>query len=83
MFYVYILLSTSSGKYYVGQTSDLKTRLESHNKGESKFTSAYIPWEIKWFIEIGSRKEALILEKKLKNLAGKRLIEFLEKHNSS
>ena len=82
MFYVYVLFSNSSGKYYVGQTSDLKKRLESHNKGESKYTSAYIRWKIKWHTEIGSRKEALILEKKLKNLSGIRLIEFIDRHSS-
>ncbi|MCU0653516.1 MAG: GIY-YIG nuclease family protein [Candidatus Pacebacteria bacterium] len=33
MYYVYILLCEGDGKLYIGYTSDLKQRIESHNKG--------------------------------------------------
>ena len=33
MFYVYILYSEKDGKLYIGSTSDLKIRIEKHNKG--------------------------------------------------
>jgi predicted GIY-YIG superfamily endonuclease len=32
-------------------------------------------------IEVASRKDAIILEKKLKNLSGKRLIDFITRHS--
>lgn len=33
MYYVYILLSEKDGRFYIGSTSDLKKRVEKHNKG--------------------------------------------------
>lgn len=33
MHYVYVLLSGKDGKLYIGSTSDLKKRIDKHNKG--------------------------------------------------
>jgi len=33
MYYVYILFSKKDGKLYIGSTSELKKRIEKHNKG--------------------------------------------------
>ncbi|MDP2918981.1 MAG: GIY-YIG nuclease family protein, partial [Dehalococcoidia bacterium] len=33
MFYVYILQSEKSGRYYIGSTGDIPTRLAQHNAG--------------------------------------------------
>lgn len=82
-FYVYILYSKKFDIYYKGQTQDLNSRLEYHNKGYVKSTSKYIPWELKCAIEKPSRKEALILERKLKNLSKERLLQFIQKYDSS
>ena len=40
MFYVYILESLKDKKLYIGQTNDLKRRLEEHNEGKN-FSTAY------------------------------------------
>ncbi|MBI9062488.1 MAG: GIY-YIG nuclease family protein, partial [Marinilabiliaceae bacterium] len=33
-YFVYILQSQRSGKYYCGQTNNVSDRLQRHNKGE-------------------------------------------------
>ena len=33
MSYIYVLLCEGDGKLYIGYTSDLKQRIENHNKG--------------------------------------------------
>ena len=37
MHYLYILKSNSSGKYYVGETSDIDKRLTAHKSGRTGF----------------------------------------------
>jgi putative endonuclease len=82
MFYVYILQSTVSGKYYKGQTDNLIRRLKEHNNGEEKSTSPYAPWVLVWHTTFETRSEALALERKLKNITGrKRIQDFIERHS--
>jgi putative endonuclease len=81
MYHVYILESLQNGSYYKGQTDDLERRLAEHNRGEERATSRYIPWKLIWVTERPTRSEALVLEKKLKNITGRdRLMRFIEKH---
>jgi putative endonuclease len=80
-FFVYILYSASHDIYYVGQTSDLAERIKRHNSGSEKFTSPCCPWVLKCSIEKKTRSEAVILEKKLKNLNREKLIKFINKYS--
>lgn len=80
MYYVYILYSENHDKYYIGQTNDVKARLERHNNGLENFTSKYIPWILVRFITKTTRAEAVVLEKKLKNLSRERLLIFIAKY---
>ena len=77
----YVIYSERYDKYYIGQTHDFINRLHHHNNGFSKFTSPYAPWVLKCLIEKKTRSEALILEKKLKNLNREKLIRFIEKYS--
>ena len=79
--YTYILKSINHDQYYIGQTNNMENRLERHNKGYEKYTSKYKPWDIALKIEKESRSEAIILERKLKNLGSKRLKLFIEKYS--
>jgi len=81
MYFVYILFSKKLQKYYIGQTNNIKNRLQQHNSGESNYTSRGIPWEFKWYTMKNTRSEAIILERKLKNLSQQRLLLFMEKYN--
>jgi putative endonuclease len=81
MYYVYILQSTVNKKFYKGQTDDLERRLKEHNNMEEKSTAPYAPWIVLWSIRVSSRSEALILERKLKNITSReRILEFIKKH---
>jgi putative endonuclease len=78
---VYVLYSEVHDKYYIGQTQDVSMRLTRHNSGLEKFTSPYIPWILKCVIEKQTRGEAMILEKKLKNLNRQKLLKFIAKYS--
>ncbi|HOZ51602.1 MAG TPA: GIY-YIG nuclease family protein [Chitinophagaceae bacterium] len=75
MFIVYILFSESTQKCYTGQTQNLENRLLEHNSGETPSIKHGIPWKLVWFAQVESRKEAMILEKKIKNKGAMRFIE--------
>ncbi|MBL7646241.1 MAG: GIY-YIG nuclease family protein [Candidatus Hydrogenedentes bacterium] len=84
-FYVYILRSESSGKTYVGQTSDLGKRLEQHNDVNCRFTMYTKrnkgPWKLIHSEAYSSRSEAMNREKHLKSGQGRDWIKanFLQK----
>ena len=46
MYYVYILRSKKTGKYYTGYTRDVEKRLQEHNNGKTKSLRKHIPLEI-------------------------------------
>jgi putative endonuclease len=69
-YYVYILQSESSGRYYCGQTSNLGMRLEQHNDPEYKLTRTTKvfkgPWKLAWHCQVETRSEAMKMEKAIK-----------------
>ncbi|UXE64971.1 MAG: GIY-YIG nuclease family protein [Chryseotalea sp. WA131a] len=79
VFYIYILYSSSSDRYYVGYTSDFRKRLLEHNdtsKGKSSFTRRNGPWELKCVLDCGqSESEAIKIERWIKNQKSKNLIK--------
>ncbi|HEY5826314.1 MAG TPA: GIY-YIG nuclease family protein [Cyclobacteriaceae bacterium] len=79
-YYVYILQSQFNDSFYKGSTDNLFRRFKEHNDGKEKSTCRYVPWDLVWYTEKATRPEALILEKKLKNLSVKRTIEFISKY---
>ncbi len=81
MFYTYILFSTKTLKYYVGQTNNLSDRLSRHNSGQQIATKSGIPWILITSFEFQTRSEAVQLETKIKKRGIKRYlidINFLE-----
>jgi putative endonuclease len=66
MFYVYILRG-SNGRYYVGQTEDLKKRLDYHNSKSARWTARFQPWKLIYYEECSTRSEAIKRERYLKN----------------
>lgn len=49
MFYFYLIKSKKTNKLYIGCSEDLKSRIESHNKGLNKSTKSGIPWELIYY----------------------------------
>ena len=80
-FTVYIIYSSLFDKYYVGQTNDLEKRINRHNKGIEKFTAPFRPWVLKCLIIKNTRGEAMLLERKLKNMNREKLVQFIAKYS--
>ena len=77
MFFVYVLYSTSANKFYVGYTSNLESRLLSHNElGTKDWTKRYRPWELVYTESYQTKYSALKREKELKTGVG---WEFIQK----
>ena len=72
MTYVYILRSLKfPERFYVGITTDLRSRLRKHNGGEVSHTSKYAPWVIKTYVGFSDRAQAFQFEKYLKSPSGR------------
>ena len=74
MFYTYILFSTKTHKYYVGQTNNLSDRLFRHNSGQQVSTKNGIPWILIVSFDFSMRKEVVYLETKIKKRGIKRFL---------
>jgi len=77
-FYVYILQSESTGRYYCGQTNDLYRRIREHNDPASysaKTTKRFVgPWRLVWSKSFDSRAEAMERERSIKKRGVKRFL---------
>ena len=72
MFTVYVLYSLKYDKIYIGFTSDIKSRILSHNeKAKKGWTIRFRPWEIIYTEEKESKKDAMDREKQLKSSRGR------------
>ena len=77
MFYIYILQSDKSGRYYLGHTSNLQERLNRHNNGLVTATRNKGPWKIVYFEEFDSKLEANQRELNIKKMKSRVYIEKL------
>ena len=77
MFYVYILYSESSDKYYIGHTNDLIDRLARHNRGGNKYTSKGQPLKLVYSEEFLSKELAYSRERQIKKWKSKIMIQKL------
>ena len=77
MFYLYILYSISSDKYYTGYSEDTERRLLEHNTSErTTYTSKHRPWILKKVISIGNNRSfAMQVEKAIKKTKSRLIVE--------
>jgi len=76
MFWVYIL-ENPRGLLYVGQTQNLETRLEDHNRVDcfdGHFTRKNGPWKLGWEEAHDSRSSAVNRERQIKRMKSARWI---------
>jgi putative endonuclease len=66
-FFTYILQSTTSNKFYIGQTNNLDDRLFRHNSNQNLATKNKGPWQFIFTKQFATRSEAMALERKLKS----------------
>jgi putative endonuclease len=76
-FFVYILQSKSTGRYYVGQTKNLHQRVAYHNANYSRSLKNRGPWKLVHFEEYLSRSEAVRREAHIKKQKDRKYIERL------
>jgi len=78
MFITYILFSAICDKYYIGYTGDdLLVRVRKHNSNHKGFTGISADWQIVYFEEYLTKKEAMQREKEIKQWKSRRMIEKL------
>ncbi|PJC32604.1 hypothetical protein CO049_02420 [Candidatus Roizmanbacteria bacterium CG_4_9_14_0_2_um_filter_36_12] len=69
MFYTYIL-QLSDKTFYVGYSSDLKSRIKAHNEGSVSSTKNLRPVKLVYYSAFSSQKKATDFEKYLKTSSG-------------
>lgn len=74
-YYIYVLHSKKDDKLYVGYTSNLRKRLEEHNKGLVKSTKYRRPLELIYWEGCLNQQDATKREKYLKSSWGKRYLK--------
>ncbi|HXQ27486.1 MAG TPA: GIY-YIG nuclease family protein [Candidatus Acidoferrales bacterium] len=77
MFFVYILQSQSTARFYVGQTKNLQERVIYHNANYSLALKNRGPWKLVYREEYGTRAEAVRRERQIKSWKDRSLIERL------
>ncbi len=76
-FHVYILLSETTNRYYVGQTQDVTERLAYHNANYSKSLRNRGPWQLVYQEEYKTRGQAIRRERQIKSWKDRGMIERL------
>jgi putative endonuclease len=76
MYYIYVLISNADNQFYVGFTNDLKTRLDSHAKGNVESTRNRRPLRLVYYEGCLNRDDALKRERYLKTTWGKRYLRL-------
>ncbi len=72
MYTVYVLYSEKYDKLYIGFTSNLEARLQSHNElGKKGFTVRYRPWKLIHTEHFENKRDAMRREKQLKGGQGR------------
>jgi len=74
-YYVYVLLSLSDGKFYMGYTENLKLRFEEHQKGSVKSTKDRRPLRLIYFEGCLNKKDAMHREKYFKTYLDKMFLK--------
>ena len=71
MYIVYVLISESFNKTYIGYTSDLDRRMLEHNETGKGYTKRFRPWKILFAEYYPTKKEAIIRERYFKTGKGR------------
>jgi len=67
MFYVYVLKSEKDGRFYIGFTTDLKSRFKKHQQGEVRSTFYRRPLELIYYEAYKNEQIAKKRERQLKS----------------
>jgi putative endonuclease len=76
-FFVYILQSETTGRYYIGQTKNLDDRVAYHNANYSRALKNRGPWTLVYFETYATRSQAMRRENYIKRQKNRRFIDEL------
>ncbi len=80
--YVYIL-KCSDGSLYTGWTTDLETRIKTHNSGNgAKYTRSRRPVSLAYYEEVSDKTAALKREAAIKKLPRSKKLELIDSAHS-
>ena len=82
-FYMYVLRSAATRKFYVGHSEDPARRLTEHNHDRSPSTRNRGPWELVYTEEFATRAEASRRERAVKKMKSHAGIEALARASRS
>ena len=74
MFYVYVLESEKSGRFYVGYSEDPDRRLHEHNVGKVRSTREFRPWRKVYQESCSTESEAIRRERQIKSMKSRTYI---------
>ena len=77
MFYVYVLRSEPTGRYYIGYSQFPDQRLAEHNSGKVKSTRNFRPWKKIYTETFPSEVLAIRREREIKSKKSRIYIEAL------
>jgi len=72
MHYVYFLWSNKLQKIYIGETSNVRKRLNYHNGGFQRYTKSGMPWQCIAYVAFDTKIVAKREEKRLKKCKNKK-----------
>ena len=81
MFYVYILQSISTKRFYVGQCDHLIERFHEHQNGYNKSTRNRGPWWMPYYECFNTRSGAVKREREIKNKKSSKSIRAIICYN--
>lgn len=65
-YFVYILRSAKTGRYYIGHCADVDRRIREHNRGKTRSTKSGVPWKLIKTEAFQSKAEAYKRERQIK-----------------
>ena len=75
---VYILHSKSSGKHYIGHTTEpIEERLRKHNSHHDGFTGKFNDWQLVYTERMSSKELAYAREREIKGWKSRKMVERL------
>lgn len=77
MYFVYVLRSCRTGRFYTGSTADPNRRLSEHNSGVSFSTRRGRPWELVHFEKFQTRAQAARRERHFKSGKGREELQSM------
>lgn len=81
--FVYIITNYLNTVFYTGVTNNLQRRIYEHKTGivDNSFSKKYRIYKLIWFKEFNSPNEAIIIEKKIKDMRREKKLKLITDKN--